>query len=513
MQTEEVKTKDNLAETLEVFQTAIPNGDAYEFELTALDRLNIPLWGTFVWSESGDFSDGFGYGAGNLGARISAWGEVLENYYATKTLEKMPRRTASYRELMATGEAAVDPVTLCLDAGVDYSPDKQIVWTVGKSYPTGKNVWLPLEAVAIAGSDISAEISPENFLFTPITNGLGAGTSLEQALAHGILELVQRDGDSVTFRALDEGVKINLDQIESEETRRLLEFLNDNDIEIIPKLAGVSCGMPIIYVVGYDRDLSRAPFQLSLSACGEAAHPSREIALAKALREYISSRARKRFMHGALADMEQVAPEKYSRRVLADEASGDESRALQSVLEWLAMSREDFFAMIRTPLFDVHREVNFSDLPTFKHETLDSPEKLLQLIQKNLESENLEIYYADFTPENARFAVVKAIVPGLEVETMSYNRIGRRNFQRLRERARRDTRFENLVGNDSDEKPADARQIHLTEKDQQAIGGAAWLSPGAIENAVGKFYALYREPNGHTAGKILAQKAGQTEES
>jgi ribosomal protein S12 methylthiotransferase accessory factor len=506
MQTEEVKTKTDLAETLRTFQNAIPNGDAYEFELTALDRLDIPLWGAFVWSESGDFSDGFGYGAGNLGARVSAWGEVLENYYATKTLETMPRRTASYAELSAANEAAVDPVTLCLDAGADYSPEKKIVWTRGKNYPAVKDVWLPLEAVAIASSDIAAEIAPKDFLFTPITNGLGAGASLEQALAHGILELVQRDGDSVMFRAMDEGIIINLDEVESEETRRLLSFLDENDIEIYVKLAGISCGMPVIYVVGHDRDLSRAPFQLSLSACGEAAHPNREIALAKALREYVSSRARKRFMHGSLEDMRRTAPEKYSQRVMSDEAVGDESRALKSVLNWLSMSREEFFATIRSPLFDVRRTINFSDLPTVKTEAIDAPDKLLKLIEKNLKQENLEIYYADFTPENSPFAVVKAIVPGLEVETMSYNRIGRRNYERLHARGMRDAQFRGLVGSGTENKPADAQKIHLTETDERAIGGAAWLSPQGIEKAVGKLYALYREPNGHTAGKILAEK-------
>lgn len=507
MQTEEIKTTNNLAETLRTFQNAIPNGDAYEFELTALDRLGIPLWGAFVWSESGDFSDGFGYGAGNLGARVSAWGEVLENYYATKSLETMPRRTASYSELLAAKEAAVDPVTLCLDAGTEYSLNKKIVWTRGKNYSAGQDVWLPLEAVAIASGDITAEVAQNDFLFAPITNGLGAGASLEQALAHGILELVQRDGDSVTFRAMDEGIKINLDAVESEETRHLLNFLDENDIEIYAKLAGISCGMPVIYVVGYDRDLSRAPFQLSISACGEAAHPNREIALAKALREYISSRARKRFMHGTLEDMRRTAPEKYSQRVMNDEAGGDESRALKSVLHWLSMSREEFFATIRSPIFDVRRTVNFSDLPTAKTEAIDSPEKLLKLIEKNLKQENLEIYYADFTPRDSSFAVIKAIVPGLEVETMSYNRIGRRNFERLRARAERDSNFQNLVGINEQNKPADARKIYLTEEDERALGGAAWLSPGAVEKAVGNLYALYREPNGHTAGKILAERA------
>jgi ribosomal protein S12 methylthiotransferase accessory factor len=305
---------------------------------------------------------------------------------------------------------------------------------------------------------------------------------------------------------MDAGVKIELDHVTNEETRRLLEFLDRENIEILVKLAGISCGMPVIYVVGYDRNIADAPFQLSLSACGEAAHPDREIALSKALREYVSSRARKRFMHGSLADMKRVAPERYSSRVLLDQASGDESRALQSILEWLEMSRQEFFETIKSPIFEVQRTIKFSALPTVSTHEINSPEKMLDLLVKRMQVENLEIYYADFTPENADFAVVKAIVAGLEVETMSYNRIGRRNLRRLLERGKREPKFAGLVGIGDADKPADALPIHLTAEDKKTVGGAAWLSPLAIERAVGKLYALYREPNGHTAGKILESR-------
>lgn len=498
MKAQEVIVKKDLHEVLEIFQRAVPQQEAYEFELTALDRLGISLWGAFVWAEDGDFSDGFGYGADALAARVSAWGEVLENHFSTKMLFKMPRRRASFNQLQR--ENAVDPISLCLDAGVNYTSDQEIVWTSGKKYNSTEEFWLPIESVAISPSDIKADVAIKDLLFTPITNGLGAGASLEQALAHGILEQVQRDGDSVTFRAMDEGVRIELDSVKTAETRALLNFLEKSGIEVIPKLAGVVCGIPVIYVVGYDRDLSQSPFHLSLSACGEAAHPDREIALSKALREFVSSRARKRFMHGSLADMQQVAPAKYSKRVLSDELGNDESRALQSILEWARMSPEDFFETIKNPLFETRSSIKFSDLPTIEKDEIDSATKLLNLLVARLKTENLEVFYADFTPPDSNFAVVKAIVAGLEVETMSYNRIGRRNLERLLARGRREPQFANLVG--INQPPENAVPIHLSKKDEQEIGGAAWLDPAEIERAVGKLYALYREPNGHTIGKV-----------
>ncbi len=502
MKAQEVQVNKDLNEVLKTFQAAVPHREAYEFELTPLDRLQIPLWGAFVWADDGDFSDGFGYGADTLSARVSAWGEILENYWASQTLKTMPRKTASFNHLRNANLNAVNPISLCLDAGVEYTHDREIVWTIGKDYQTKEDIWLPVEAAAISPSDIKNEVKFKDLLFLPITNGLGAGANLDQAVAHGILEQVQRDGDSVTFRAMDEGVKIELDDVRDEETRRLLKYLDESGVEVIPKLAGISCAMPVIYVVGYDRDLNDSQFHLSLSACGEAAHPDRELALAKAVREFVSSRARKRFMHGSLADMQRVAPKEYTERVLADELGNDESRALKSVLNWVRMDRQAFFDTIAPTIFAVKSAVKFSDLPTVDAGEIDDASKLMNLLVERLAAENMPVLYHDFTPANAKdFAVVKSVVPGLEVETMSYNRVGRRNLERLLERGTRDERFKNLVG--VGEKPANAVSIYLTEADKQKIGETAWLDPAAIEAAVGKLYALYREPNGHTVGKVL----------
>src|SRR5215210_5037722 len=66
--------------------------------------------------------------------------------------------------------------------------------------------------------------------------------------------------------------------------------------------------MTNLYVVGYDRNPEDAPHPLALSACGEAAHPNREIALHKALLEYVAARARKLFNHAPLEMIESVAP-------------------------------------------------------------------------------------------------------------------------------------------------------------------------------------------------------------
>jgi ribosomal protein S12 methylthiotransferase accessory factor len=96
----------------------------------------------------------------------------------------------------------------------------------------GGKTLVPLESVAIHPAH-APEIAPENLLFRPITNGLGAGAARAQAVAHAALETVQRDGNCITFHAMDIGRRIELDAVKSSETRELLAYLDANGIEVI----------------------------------------------------------------------------------------------------------------------------------------------------------------------------------------------------------------------------------------------------------------------------------------
>ena len=86
---------------------------------------------------------------------------------------------------------------------------------------------------------------------------------------------------------------------------------------------------------------------------------------------------------------------------------------------------------------------------------------------------------------------VKAVVPGLEVETMSYGRIGERGVRRALSLGLPFVR----VGGD----PGGWSAVHLTAEAQERLGGPAWLDRQAVTAAVGALYPLYREPARHLA--------------
>jgi thiazole/oxazole-forming peptide maturase SagD family component len=471
-----------------LYKSALPTEPVYEIPLTSLDYLSVPVWSLAQWLPGG-MSTGTGYGATDGLARVGAYGEITEETFVNLYLTQMPRRRASYRQLQAEGVACLDPLRDRLPAGTAYTPDTELVWTQAHTYPANEIIWVPIETAATWPGDWHGQDQHE-WLYTPITNGMGAGESLERALSHGLLELLQRDGNAINYRALDQGVRIELDDVQDPATRELLRQYDEAGLEIQVKLASTDFGITSLYVVGYERDINRVPHPLMLTGCGEAAHPDREVALAKALREYASSRVRKRFEHGDMAWLETVAPG-YLAKVRHDPPvlANQEPRAAEAMRQWLELSPKELFGRLQNSVFSVQRTVKFSELPTVPFNSIATPADLLRVVHERLAAAGLSIYYVEFTNPASPVRTLKAIVPELEVETMTYDRIGRRNLTKLL------ARQSPLVGLGTP--PPGAQRVPLPTADEVTLGGPAWFNTQLAREQVGELYALYREPERH----------------
>lgn len=480
---------------IDTYRAALPAGRLLEFPVTAIDRIGVPTWSVTFWPDQGSDAGGHGYGTTEEAAQLGAYGELSEVVHASAATRRLPIRQASYRELLAErgAEGVLDPLTLTLPAGSPYTADMPLLWLPIARWTTGATVLAPAEYVAFQAGDLPSA----DWLTTPITNGLGAGLSLEEALGHGLLELVQRDGNSATFRAADTGVAVDLDAVSDPETRATLVQLDRAGVDVIVKLAATDFGMANLFVVGADRDAAHGD-PLMATACGEAAHPDREVALRKALLEFAAARARKAFTHGPLGPVARVAPPGYLDEYLAHiDLTHDEPRALKTMMSWLQLSNGKMRALLADSVLAVRNCVPLSSLPTVA-QPLSRAEVARTTIERML-AEGLDVLYADCSPlGDTGVHVVKAIVPGLEVETMSYYRIGPRNITRLLERN------SDMVGVGTP--PPGALPIHLTALDEERVGGAAWLDPQAVDRVVGKLYPLYREPYRHYAPYALERR-------
>lgn len=406
------------------------------------------------------------------------------------------------------GRNATDPLDLCLEAGSSYDEHIELEWVEIERLDGGK-VWIPLEFVACGWSDLPPNGNPalgesrRGWLVTPITNGLGAGTTREMSIVHGLLELLQRDGNGLSIRALATTTAIDLSTIDDPIARELLDKFEREGVDVVVKLASQDRGIPGFYVSGIDRTPSEngASGVMALGG-GEACHPVAVVALRKALLEFAAARARIAFFHGPLDLAEAVAPARYLDEFRQNFAPADEEpRALKSLSAWAKLSLDE----VRENMAPVHRVENwidFQDVPTQNEALADDKNALLNFVVERLRADDLEVFVADFSPAGGEVFAVKIIVPGLEVETLSYGRIGRRNVERLIEIARAGGPILAGIGAIM----PGAQPVLLSVESQAKLGGAAWFDSDKAAQVVGPLYSIYREPGRHAVALLDERK-------
>jgi thiazole/oxazole-forming peptide maturase SagD family component len=482
------------------YAEALPKGQYTSFPLTSLDRTGVAVWEISLFLDNseefpGAMPSGYGYGTTDGEALIGAIAEMAEMICPTMRLVGERHWTGSYNELLRTvGLGGItDPLTLCLPAGSLVDRNTPLAWIEAIRARTGEAVLVPMDVGALDYFELPPGYQP---FTTLITNGLGAGPDVDWALGHGLLECLQRDGNGLLFRAFDQGVLLDLPQDLDPETRSLLNHLDSLGIEVQAKFATDEFGLANLYVVGFERDGFDPPVPIMLSACGEACDPDRERALRKALLEFCSSRVRKAYSHGPRAVAERVAPPGHVDAFLQTAAASlenAENRALSAMLEWARMSPAELRSVLQSSVYSTRSIKSFEELPATR--CIDTRERG-RVARQRLEVAGLDVLYVDCSPRDQSIGVVKVIVPGLEVETMSYYRIGERNTRKLIERDSHLIRFG---------KPTETlRPIRLPPEAVDRLGGRTpLLDIAAVDRMVGPLYPLYREPEAHHVAQIL----------
>ncbi len=480
---------DTYTEATEAYAEALPAGELMEFSTATFDRLGLACRTATFFAHDGRTRGGAGYGFTDAQALVGAMGEMTEEFAASRAVLQWPRKSGSYDEMVQRHGAlgVADPLTLCLDSGGAYTPQTPLQWVAARRLASGETVWVPVEFVATYRGDVGL-----NPLVTPITNGLGAGLTEVQAVTHGLLELLQRDGNGVSIRALATGTALDLASVTDPGARQLLDLLDRSGVDVVVKVASTDFGLPNFYAAGIDRDASLGGLPIIAAGGGEAVHPVASVALQKALLEFCAARARLAFFHGPLDTVARLTPPDYLARMLPGvNPAAQEPRALAEMVRWLGLPLDDLRAMLSPRVLHVDTQVAFSDLPTASSELAGGKAALLADITGRLTASGLDILVADFSEFANGVHAVKVIVPGLEVETMSYGRIGERNVRRLMQSPER------LAG--IGPAPTGSRRVLLTPDAENRLGGQAWLDWPGVERVVGPLYALYREPGRHAA--------------
>ena len=473
----------SLTDVIDQYRTVLSGfGQVVDFDISALDRLGIPVTSCSLAVDGRFAHHGNGYGLTEEAAQVSGLGELAEGVVTAVGLQRRraERRCTSYADLVAAEgqDRVADPRTLGLPAGSEYTESMPLVWLPATRVRTGETVWLPEEFVASE----PGELSGPNRLITPITNGLGAGLDDDRALTHGLLELLQRHTNGLRFRALDRRSPVIAPGTLPEVVRALMERFATVGIRLVLKHAATTLGVTSTYAMGVDSDPAAG---IRVTAGGEAAHPSAEASLTKALLEYANSRSRKAFCFGGREEARRVAPSEYWDCL--GQVGPGEPRAHAAMSAWHDLGT----ARLRTLTApDESATVGYADV--IRPLAPEGQEGLRAHLLGALSAGPVEHDVLVARTEIDGVVAAKVVVTGLEVETLSYGRIGELG---VLDAMAGDL---GLVRVQPEPTGSHLHRVALTAEAEERLGGPAWYSYDVAAKLVGPLYPLYREPPRHS---------------
>jgi len=355
-------------------------------EITDLDRIGVPVFSSIrPAAESGAISVYNGKGLTKEEARVSAIMEGIERYSAEVRGDTIIRQGAD--EFMSSRNA-VDPIDLILPRGVAYWVMQQqaVGWVKGTELNTMEDMWVPASA-AFHPYASRADL----MIFRTSTNGLASGNNLEEAILHGLCEVIERDAWSFAEAHRKTGRRIAPPA--SGRVREIIDRFTSQGVEVHLKDLTSDIGISTVAAAADDAAM-QDPALLNL---GLATHLDPEVAALKALLEVAQSRLTQ--IHGAREDTvraEQTRKLGYERMKRLNKMWLDEEGEAEELTDLPSLATDDVF----------------DDL---------------QLVRAKLNSRGLtRTVVVDLTRKALGIPVVRVIVPGLEVYAIDEDRIGPR---------------------------------------------------------------------------------------
>lgn len=351
-------------------------------DITGLDVIGIPVFTSIrPGAAEGAITVYNGKGHTPEAAKISAIMEGIERHSAEPDPSKIVR--GSYEELSKSYEV-LDPNKLILPYFRRYSFREVIEWVFGFSLIKDKEILVPAEAVF-------HPYRRNNQLFRTNTNGLAAGNVIEEAILHGLLEVIERDAWSLFEAGITKSrdVEVDLNGLISE----LLKKFEKAGVSVYIKEITSDLGIPTI-AVALDDERTKDPALLSL---GVGCHLVPEIALIRALTEAAQSRLTT--IHGTREDTYRAG---FARMI------GYE-RMKRLNRKWFEKSE---------------KKTKLSEMESF--DSSDFLDDIKYILEKLRNAGLNEVIVVDLTKREIGVPVVRVIVPGLEVYALDKDRIGER---------------------------------------------------------------------------------------
>lgn len=392
-------------------------------DITGLDRIGIPVYTAVVPKSEDEISVYNGKGIAPIDSSTGALMEAIE------------RQTALYAELavieesywnLCRGKVAVaDPRSFNHKLRSNYAERRPYRWVEGYDLIADEPILVPA-GLACYGVRYRGSHSP---YAAYSTNGLASGNCFEEAVAHALCELVERD--AWTLAEL-RSQWIPLAQREALFGKEAAAQGWD-DPDAYPRIDLLKAGQPVSSLVSKFRHAGLSPVVRDLTsdfgiACviasvaddsvpgfpqahsGIGAHPNARIAVIRALTELAQSRA---------VDIQGVRED----LIPPDAPSQPSSRHTQRIRKiepkrWMLQQ-----AGIERPL---------RETPSIEHD--DIAEDIQFILSQFVRHGVQRAIVVDFT-EPGGFSVVRLLVPGLEFWSMDQGKLGPRAVEFWRRHA------------------------------------------------------------------------------
>jgi ribosomal protein S12 methylthiotransferase accessory factor len=279
-------------ETLQRVEKLLPDiGVTRVAEISGLDRIGIPVYSAIrPGSQKGAISVYAGKGATPVEARVSVIMESVERYSSEMQKQDKKRIILGSYEEVSEKHLAVQPESLILPGRL--LPGVRLDWFDGYDLLQRKEIKLPCNAVFHPYTGTTGR------LFRSNTTGLASGNTLEEAIYHGLMEVVERDALSLAEATRDPGQAIVVDENEGLVFELYSRFGRAN-IDVKLWYLPTDTGIPTVLAATDDREL----LDPALLVIGVGTHLDARIAVLRALTEVAQSRATQ--IHGGREDTDR----------------------------------------------------------------------------------------------------------------------------------------------------------------------------------------------------------------
>jgi ribosomal protein S12 methylthiotransferase accessory factor len=359
-------------------------------DITDLDRIGLPIYTAIrPTAEEGGVSIYGGKGISKDHAKASAMMEGFERYSAERqSVDECVN--AGLSEISEFGEY-IDPKSLNLPKELERKglDDLNLEWSISHDLISGNDYYIPTNAIFHPYNPKDNE----DRLFKSNTNGLASGNILEEAILHGMFEVIERDAWSIFELTHKNYAQIDLDSIESDVIRNIIGKFESEGIKI--KLMDFTADVKIPTIAASADDTVTK--DAGLLTLGMGTHLDPEVAILRALTEVAQSRATQ--INGAREDT--------VRADFAREAG--------------------YERMKRINRFYFRQEENQIPLSDIENRSTSSITEDIEIVKDELMANDIErILYVDLTRPELDVSVVRVIIPEMEIYAIDQSRAGYR---------------------------------------------------------------------------------------